>query len=74
MGRQKKSAKQPNKASGNSYLVRVHPSLRAKFVPLPKAGETLTDEQLLAIFDGDLSALRDVIQLVHQPIPQNSDQ
>lgn len=47
-------------------IARLHPSLRMKFVPLPKAGEQLTDEQLLAIFSGDLDAFRDVIQLIRQ--------
>lgn len=44
-------------------LTRLHPSLRTKFVPLPKAGEALTDEQLAAVFSGDLDALRDVARL-----------
>jgi hypothetical protein len=74
MGRQKKQAEpsqQPNKASDDGHLARLHPSLRTEFVPLPKAGETLTDEQLSAIFSGDLSALRDVIQLVRQQVQTN---
>lgn len=77
MGRQKKQAepsKQPNKASDEGHLARLHPSLRAQFVPLPKAGEALTDEQLSAVFSGDLSALRDVAQLARQQIPKNNDQ
>ncbi|MBZ0275368.1 MAG: hypothetical protein K8I60_04455, partial [Anaerolineae bacterium] len=48
--------------TGND-LTRLHPSLRTKFVPLPKAGEALTDEQLTAVFSGDLDALRDVARL-----------
>lgn len=77
MGRQKKQSepsKQPNKAADDGHRARLHPSLRTQFVPLPKAGEMLTDEQLFAVFSGDLSALRDLAQLVRQPIPKNTDQ
>lgn len=77
MGRQKKQdepSQQLNKASDDGHLARLHPSLRTKFVPLPKAGETLTDEQLFALFSGDLSALRDVIRLVRQPMQDNTEQ
>jgi hypothetical protein len=77
MGQQKKQAEpsqQPNKASDDGHLARLHPSLRAQFVPLPKAGETLTDDQLSAVFSGDLSALRDVVQLIRQQPSQNPDQ
>ena len=76
MGQQKKQAvpsQQLNKVSDDGHLARLHPSLRTKFVPLPKAGETLTDEQLSAIFSGDLSALRDVIQLVRQQVGDNTE-
>jgi hypothetical protein len=45
---------------------RVHPSLRASFVPLPGVDTVLTDEQLDAVFGGDLSALRDMLRLVRQ--------
>ena len=62
MARKKKAA-----SSTEADLVeRLHPSLRAKFVPLPESGDTLTDEQLDQIFGGDLSALRDVIRLAQQ--------
>lgn len=74
MGRQQKRVElvqRSERALADGYLARMHPSLRTKFVALPKAGETLTDEQLSAIFSGDLSALRDVIQLVRQQVQTN---
>jgi hypothetical protein len=77
MGRQKKhmvASQQLHKALDDSHLARLHPSLRTKFIPLPKAGEMLTDEQLSAVFSGDLSALRDVVQLVRQPMQDNTEQ
>lgn len=76
MGWQKKhvmTSQQLNKVSDDSHLVRLHPSLRTKFIALPKAGETLTDEQLSAVFSGDLSALRDVVQLVRQQVVDNAE-
>lgn len=66
MGQPKKSftpSKQSAQVVENNYLERLHPSLRAKFVPLPKATDLLTDEQLTEIFGGDWKALRDVIRL-----------
>ncbi len=53
---------------------RLHPSLRAKFFPLPESGDALTDEQLAEIFGGDLNALRDVIRLIRQTAQKNVDQ
>ena len=76
MGRPKKQTKPSQKLKpglDDICLSRLHPSLRTKFIPLPKVGETLTDEQLAAIFSGDLSALREVTQLVAQHIPKKSD-
>lgn len=67
MGRQQKRVEPVQRSEqvlADGYLARMHPSLRANFVPLPKAGETLTDEQLTAIFSGDLSALQDLVRLV----------
>jgi hypothetical protein len=77
MGRRKKhvmTSQQLHKALDDGHLARLHPSLRTKFVPLPKAGEALTDEQLSAVFSGDLGALRDVVQLVRQPMQDNTEQ
>lgn len=47
-------------------IQRLHPTLRAKFVPLPTLDDTLTYEQLTQIFGGDLTALKDVVRLIHK--------
>jgi hypothetical protein len=52
--------------SAANVAERVHPSLRASFVPLPGVNTVLTDEQLDAVFGGDLDALRDMLRLVRQ--------
>ena len=57
------NAQQPSAAN---VAERVHPSLRASFVPLPGVDIVLTDEQLDAVFGGDLEALRDMLRLVRQ--------
>lgn len=57
---------QSNILSKHDLIERLHPSLRIHFTPLPKAGDPLTDEQLAAIFCGDLSALNDLLCLVQQ--------
>lgn len=49
----------------NTPVEHLHPSLQASFVPLPKAGETLTPHQLQAIFGGDLRAIYDLAQLAY---------
>ena len=72
MQSRKKQARSRQRGLGNQ-LERLHPALRTNFVPLPEAGETLTDEQLSAIFSGDLSAFRDVVQLVRHQIPKNTE-
>lgn len=74
MGQQNKSAERSQHLDKTSiYVDRVHPSLRTKFIPLPKPGETLTDEQLSALFSGDVNALRDVISLVQQQILEKTE-
>jgi len=61
--KQRNSSQQPRQTEERGDLSRLHPSLRTKFIPLPEAGEALTDEQLAAVFSGDLDALRDVARL-----------
>lgn len=41
-------------------LEQIHPSLRDSFTALPPLGTRLTEEQLCAVFGGDLRALRDL--------------
>ena len=66
------STEQQNPAASD-VIERLHPSLRAKFVPLPEAGDALTDEQLAEIFGGDLAALRDVIRLIRHTVQEKVD-
>ena len=47
-------------------LEQIHPSLRDSFVALPPLGTPLTEEQLQAVFGGDLRALRDLWLLAYQ--------
>jgi hypothetical protein len=56
------------------HLERLHPSLRANFVPLPEINSALTDEQLAEIFGGDWKALHDVIRLARKIVPENMDE
>ena len=70
MGHQQK----PIAVKENEYLDRLHPSLKAKFVPLPEANNVLTDEQLGEIFGGDWKALRDVVRLARQVVPENVEE
>jgi hypothetical protein len=46
-------------------LEHLHHSLRESFVPLPPVGTTLNQQQLCAVFGGDLRALFDVARLAH---------
>lgn len=47
-------------------LEQIHPSLRDSFTALPPLGIPLTEEQLRAVFGGDLRALRDLRLLACQ--------
>ena len=74
MGQQKKPFVPPKNIDlvmEVDYLERLHPSLRANFVPLPETNSSLTDEQLAEIFGGDWKALHDVIRLARKIIPEN---
>lgn len=73
MGQQQKSIAAPDQAKENNYLDRLHPSLKANFVPLPEANNMLTDKQLGEIFGGDWKALRDVVRLARQAVSENTD-
>lgn len=76
MGKRKKplmSSNQSQQDIENNYLDRLHPSLRANFVPLPDASDLLTDEQLAEVFGGDWKALRDVIRLAPQNVQESMD-
>ena len=46
---------------------RLHPSLKESFVPLPPVGTRLSDDQLDAVFAGDLRVLRDLARLAYKP-------
>lgn len=54
-------------------LEHLHPSLRESFVPLPPIGMTLNEHQLMSVFGGDIRALSDVVRLVYQPEPFETD-
>lgn len=77
--RNKKQRKTCVAARGNTALTlqdimeRLHPSLRESFVLLPPAGTTLTQEQLEAVFAGDLRRLRDMVKLVYKPGQHESE-
>ena len=71
--RRKKSPKKQQHTAIADLVQRVHPSLRAKFIPLPKPDDVLTDEQLAEIFGGDLKALRDVIKLAKYVVQDNTE-
>ena len=74
MVQQNKSAERSQHLGKTSiYIDRLHPSLRAKFIALPKPGEALTEEQLSALFSGDVNALRDLISLVQQQILEDTE-
>ena len=45
---------------------RLHPSLQESFVPLPSVGTRLNDDQLAAVFAGDLRVLRDLARLAYK--------
>ncbi len=53
----------PDAANGHDVVAKreiedhIHPSLRESFVQLPPVGTPLTNEQLAAVFGGDLRAL-----------------
>lgn len=66
MGQQKQPI-----AVKDEYLDRLHTSLRANFVPLPESTNMLTDEQLSEVFGGDWNAIRDIVRLAGQNIPDN---
>ena len=72
--KQATASKKQQHSAAPDVIERLHPSLRAKFFPLPESGDALTDEQLAEIFGGDLTALRDVIRLVRQAAQENVDQ
>lgn len=77
MGQQKKPFAPPkniNQVLEINHLERLHPSLRANFVPLPEINSSLTDEQLAEIFGGDWKALHDVIRLARKIVPENVDE
>lgn len=63
-----------NNAAQSLSTERLHPSLQASFVPLPKAGETLTPHQLQAIFGGDLRALHEVAHLARQCVETSDNE
>ena len=71
--RRTKSSKKQQHTAIAELVERVHPSLREKFIPLPKADDVLTDEQLAEIFGGDLKALRDVIKLAKYMVQDNTE-
>jgi hypothetical protein len=76
MGQRKKPftpSKQSAQVVENNYLERLHPSLRANFVPLPEVNNLLTDKQLSEIFGGDWKALRDVIRLAPLIVQESMD-
>lgn len=74
MGQVKHRMKLPTKQhiTVAELIERLHPSLREKFIPLPKTDDVLTDEQLAEIFSGDLRALRDVIKLARHTVRDNT--
>ncbi len=74
MAQRKKQIESSQQSNETDLADRLHPSLQTVFEPLPKATESLTDEQLAAIFSGDLKALRDIVRLVQWPVEDQSDQ
>jgi len=62
-----------NNAAQSLSTERLHPSLQASFVPLPREGVTLTPEQLSAIFGGDLRALHEVAHLARQCVESSRE-
>jgi hypothetical protein len=74
MGQQKKPIAPPNQPIEGDHLARIHPSLKANFVPLPEINSSLTDKQLAEIFGGDWKALHDVIRLARKIVPENVDE
>jgi hypothetical protein len=46
-------------------LEHLHHSLRESFIPLPPIGTSLNQQQLSAVFGGDLRALSDVARLAY---------
>jgi hypothetical protein len=73
MGQKKASVTAPDRAGRSDILSRIHPALRENFVPLPEINNALTDEQLASVFGGDWSALRDVMRLVRNNVPEKMD-
>lgn len=74
MGQQNKPTERSQHMGKTSIHVnRLHPSLRTKFIALPRPGEALTEEQLSSLFSGDVNALRDVISLVQQQILEDTE-
>jgi hypothetical protein len=76
MGQQKKlfaPRKDINQILETNHIERLHPSLRANFVPLPEINNSLTDEQLAEIFGGDWKVLHDVIRLAPRVIQEGTD-
>jgi hypothetical protein len=71
MGQRKKPIEPPNQLIEGDHLARIHPSLKANFVPLPEINNSLTNEQLAEIFGGDWNALRDVVRLARQVTPES---
>jgi hypothetical protein len=67
------AAKQNTALMPQDIMKRLHPSLRESFVLLPPAGTTLTQEQLSAVFAGDLRGLRDMVKLVYKPGQHESE-
>ena len=45
---------------------RLHPSLKESFVFLPPVGTRLNEDQLAAVFAGDLRVLRDLVRLAYK--------
>lgn len=73
MGQKKASVAAPDRAGGIDLLSRIHPALREDFVPLPEINNALNDDQLASVFGGDWSALRDLMRLVRNNVPEKMD-
>ncbi|GAB4523316.1 MAG: hypothetical protein OHK0046_36840 [Anaerolineae bacterium] len=76
MGQRKKSAacttQNQSAANDHDLTTRLHHSLQHNYTPLPASGEELTEEQLAAVFGGDLNALVDLTRLIQHHRQNNS--
>ena len=48
------------------HISRLADTLIDSFVPLPSSGAKLSNQQLVAIFGGDISAIHELTQLAYQ--------